>query len=102
MYVLIDILGKQYQAEVGSSLKVDYMEDKKENDKIEFDKVMLLKDGSAVEIGTPYLSKKVTASVVRHDKGDKVTVFKYKSGKDYRRKKGHKQNYTILKVEKIG
>ena len=101
MYALVEIKGKQYKAEKGSLLKVDKL-DQEEGSSVEFDTVLLTKDGEAVKVGSPYVKgAKVTATVGDTRKDKKVTVIKFKRRKGYRRKNGHRQQYTFLKVEGI-
>lgn len=100
MYAVVEINGKQYRAEKGATLRVDRMEAEK-GATLSLDKVLLL-GGDAVKVGAPYVAgAAVKASVQDEVKGDKVIVFKYKPKKDYRRKQGHRQPYTLLKVEEI-
>ncbi len=102
MYALVDIKGKQYRAEKGVKLKVDRIQNKA-GDRIEFDTVLLLSDDDRVEVGTPFVKGiKVKATVEDHVSDKKVTVYKMKKRKGYRRTKGHRQQYTLLTVEDIG
>ena len=67
-----------------------------------FDQVLLTSDGEAVQIGRPFIENaKVVARIARHGKGRKIVVFKYKRRKNYRRKRGHRQLFTLIKVENI-
>jgi len=102
MYSVIDIGGKQYTVKEGDVLAVDLM-DKKVKDKIEFDKIVLIKkDEKDTKIGTPYVKgAKVQASVVDNVKDDKVITFKYKKRKNTKRIRGHRQPYTMIKINKI-
>jgi large subunit ribosomal protein L21 len=106
MYALIEFKGKQYKAEKGALLKVDLL-DAEPGSLLEIDSVLLLsegaKDGPAqVKVGAPYVAGvKVSAKVESHGKDDKIIVFKYKPKKDYRRKQGHRQKYSIIKIEDI-
>lgn len=104
MYALVEFKGKQYKAEKGASLRVDRI-DAEPGDVLEIDSVLLLSgDDSpeAVIVGAPYVAgAKVSATVESHVKGDKIVVFKYKPKKDYRRKQGHRQQYSIIKIEDI-
>jgi len=102
MYVLIEFLGKQYKTEKGAVLKVDKI-DAQPGTVINIDKVLLVSgDGSPVKVGSPYLDgAKVSATVESHGKDDKIIVFKYKPKKDYRRKQGHRQQYSIIKIGDI-
>ncbi|MDR3276190.1 MAG: 50S ribosomal protein L21 [Treponema sp.] len=104
MYALVEFKGKQYKAEKGALLKVDRL-DSEPGQKIEIDSVLLVSggaDGGEVSVGTPYVKGvQVSATVESHEKGDKIIVFKYKPKKDYRRKQGHRQQYSIIKIEDI-
>ena len=74
----------------------------KEGDEVTFDQVLLVEDGKEVAIGTPVVKDwKVVAEVVKHIKGDKVTVFKKKRRQGYRVKRGHRQDHTQLLIKKI-
>ncbi len=100
MYAVVEVQGKQYRAEKGASLRVDRMEGEK-GQEVSFDSVLLL-SGETVKIGTPYVSgASVKAVIADQAKGDKIIVFKYKPKKDYRRKHGHRQSYTLLTVQDI-
>lgn len=102
MYAVIETGGKQYRVQEGDVLFVEKLE-ANEGDTINFDKVLLMsKDGDLVA-GKPYVEDaKVEASVLEQGKAKKIIVFKYKAKKSYRKKQGHRQPYTKLKVEKIG
>jgi len=101
MYALVEIKGRQYRAEKGSQLKVDRIEAEKGNT-VEFDKVLMLNDDKDVKIGSPYLDGiKIAATVEDQVKDKKILVFKYKKRKNYARTKGHRQQYTIIKVNDI-
>jgi large subunit ribosomal protein L21 len=103
MYALIDFKGKQYKAEKGAALKVDRIDAEPGAD-IDIDTVLLLsgESGTPVNIGSPYVQgARVSAKVESHVKGDKIIVFKYKPKKDYRRKTGHRQQYSIITIEDI-
>lgn len=101
MYALVEIKGRQYKAEKGSVLRVDlFSEDK--GTSLEFDSVLLLAKDADVKVGTPYVKgAKVKAVVTDHTKGDKVMVYKYKRRKSYHKMIGHRQKYTLIKVEDI-
>jgi large subunit ribosomal protein L21 len=108
MYALVEFKGKQYKAEKGAVLKVDRI-DAEPGAALDIDSVLLVSKGASdessqdsVTVGAPYVQGvKVTAVVEGHEKGDKIIVFKYKSKKDYRRKQGHRQQYSIIKIEDI-
>ncbi len=101
MYALVDILGKQYKVEQGSVLRVDHMLQEK-GAAVEFPSVLMVSDGGTVRIGNPYLSGvSVKAVVEEHGKGRKVVIGKFKKKKNYRRRAGHRQQYSLIKVEGI-
>lgn len=94
-YAIIKTGGKQFSVEAGQTLRVPTL-DKKEGDKIDLE-TLLVANGSDVKLG----AATVSATVVGHGRGDKIIVFKKKRRKTYRRKKGHRQDYTEIKIEKI-
>ena len=105
MYALVEFKGKQYKAEKGALLKVNKIDAEPGTD-LDIDKVLLVSLGESgsdsVKIGTPYVQgAKVHATVESHGKDDKIVVFKYKPKKDYRRKQGHRQDYSIIKIGEI-
>lgn len=100
MYAVVEINGKQYRAEKGSTLSVDRF-DAEKGSSLSFDKVLLL-GGESVKVGSPYVAgASVKVSVQDEVKGDKVIIFKHKAKKDYRLTQGHRQRYTLVKVEDI-
>jgi large subunit ribosomal protein L21 len=101
MYAVIETGGKQYRVELGSELAVERL-DGAPGDTIKFDRVLLVADGDTANIGTPVVGDAlVTASLVRHDRGDKVTVFKYRPKARHRAKRGHRQEQTVVRVADI-
>ena len=101
MYALVEIKGKQYKAEKGNTLKVDKLEGVK-GDTVEFDTVLMVHNDDGVKVGTPYVDgAKVSSIVEEHGRDKKVVVYKYKKRKNYRRKQGHRQAFTMIKVEDI-
>jgi len=101
MYALVEIKGKQYKAEKGTLLKVDKI-DAEEGAAVEFDSVLLLSSEGDVKVGTPYVDgARIKAKVEDHTKGKKVRIFRYKRRKNYARRVGHRQNYTLVRVEEI-
>jgi len=112
MYALVEFMGRQYKAEKGALLKVDKI-DAEPGSKLSIDSVLLLSrgelpaegqaaSGADVTVGNPYIKgAKVNAVVESHEKDKKIIVFKYKPKKDYRRKQGHRQQYSIIKIEDI-
>ena len=100
MYALVEIKGKQYKAEKGALLKVDRL-GKETGDTVEFDSVLMV-HGDEVKVGTPYLEGvKVSATVEDERKDKKVTIIKFKRRKNYRRKAGHRQSYSYIRVNDI-
>ncbi|MCL2215306.1 MAG: 50S ribosomal protein L21 [Treponema sp.] len=100
MYALVEFKGKQYKAEKGALLKVDLI-DAEPGTAITIDTVLLV-SGEPVKVGSPYVEgAKVSAVVESHEKDDKIIVFKYKPKKDYRRKQGHRQGFSIIRVDNI-
>lgn len=101
MYAVIETGGKQYRVQEGDVITVEKLK-VSAGDDITFDKVLVLNDGEKVQVGTPVLeSAKVFGTVVENGKGEKVIIFKYKSKKDYRKKQGHRQPYTMVKIESL-
>jgi large subunit ribosomal protein L21 len=102
MYAIVRISGKQYRAEVGKTIVVEKLPNEI-GDSIDFDQVLVISDGENTQIGQPVLSGMVvSAQVVEQFKGKKIIVFKYRFKKRYRRKQGHRQNYTRLAINHIG
>ncbi|MBN2873634.1 MAG: 50S ribosomal protein L21 [Spirochaetales bacterium] len=100
MYAVVEVQGKQYRAEKGAVLRVDHMEGEA-GTPVAIDSVLLV-SGDTIHIGAPYVAgASVQATIKAQEKGDKIIVFKYKSKKDYRRKQGHRQRYTLLTVDEI-
>jgi large subunit ribosomal protein L21 len=100
MYALVEFKGKQYKAEKGALLKVDRI-DAEKGAAVSIDTVLLV-SGDSVSVGSPYVAgAKVNAVVEDHGKDPKIIVFKYKSKKDYRRKRGHRQMYSLIRVQDI-
>jgi len=101
MYAIIKTGGKQYRVQQGDELRVEKL-DAKEGDKVVFDEVVAV-GGDKLVVGTPFVEGyAVTAEVLKQGKGDKVVIYKYKAKKDYRRKNGHRQPFTLVKITDIG
>ncbi len=100
MFAIVTIAGQQFKVEEGQELFVHRL-DANEGDSVSFDQVLLIDKDGAVQVGTPTLSAKVNATVLDHLKGDKVIIFKKKRRKGYRKKNGHRQSFTKLKIESI-
>ncbi|TVQ36900.1 MAG: 50S ribosomal protein L21 [Spirochaetaceae bacterium] len=101
MYAMVEIAGKQYKAEPGSLLKVDRLA-QDAGARLEFDSVLMLRDTETVKVGTPYVEgARVTAVIEEHGKDKKIVVFKYKRRKNYKRTRGHRQQYSVIRVGEI-
>ena len=101
MYAIIENSGKQYKVEEGV---VVYTEKQllEAGAQIVFDRVILIRSDSGLELGKPYIDgAKVTATVTEHVRDDKVLIVKFKGRKMYRRKKGHRQWKTAVRIDKI-
>ncbi len=100
MYALVEFKGKQYKAEKDALLKVDRIK-AEVGSALDIDSVLLV-SGDNVTVGAPYVQgAKVSAVVESHKKDPKIIVFKYKSKKDYRRKNGHRQQYSYIRIKDI-
>ena len=101
MYAVIESGGKQYRVEEGATLQVEAL-DAEPGTAVTLDRVLLVADGENVTVGAPVVKgASVQATVVRHGRGKKVIVMKYRAKSRYRRKTGHRQHYTTLKIEDI-
>jgi large subunit ribosomal protein L21 len=101
MYALIETGGKQYKVEEGDILSVERLK-VDEGETVSFDKVLMISGEEGVRIGKPYIEGAVVeGEVLLHDKDKKIVVFKYKAKKNYRRKQGHRQPFTRVKINKI-
>ena len=100
MYAIVVTGGKQYKVSQDDIIRVEKL-DANVGDKIKLD-VMMLVDGAKVVNGNPLIdNSEVVAEVVEQGKEDKIVVFKYKAKKNYRRKQGHRQPFTALKIVSI-
>ncbi|MDU1010966.1 MAG: 50S ribosomal protein L21 [Finegoldia magna] len=100
MFAIIKTGGKQYKVSEGDVIKVEKIE-AEAGDKIEFDQVLMVA-GDDVKVGSPVVEgAKVQAEVLDQKKDKKIIIFKFKAKKNYRKKKGHRQPYTLVKIEKI-
>ena len=100
MYAIIETGGKQYKVAQDDVVRVEMLYAEVDS-QVELNALMIV-DGDKVTCGNPYVKNaKVVAKVVAHGKGDKITVFKYKAKKNYRRKQGHRQPYTELKIVSV-
>jgi large subunit ribosomal protein L21 len=101
MYAVIATGGKQYRVSEGAVLRVEKL-DAEEGATVEFDQVLLVGDGDQVSVGKPYLEGgKVQATVMTQGKARKVEIVKFNRRKNYRRTKGHRQQFTQVKITGI-
>jgi large subunit ribosomal protein L21 len=101
MYAIFRALGKQFRAEKGKTLRLPLM-DAEAGAKVTFDEVLLSSDGETIRAGTPLVAgARVVAEVVGQGKEPKIYVFKFKRRKNYRRKTGHRQKYTEVRITDV-
>jgi large subunit ribosomal protein L21 len=102
MYAVFRTGGKQFRAEPGTRLRIPSM-DVEPGDSVVFDQILLAGDGEeTVQVGTPTVEgASVKAEVIRHGRGKKLVVFKRKRRKGYRRKQGHRQDFTEIRVDEV-
>ena len=101
MYAVIKTGGKQYRVSEGDMLKVEKL-DCAEGEEITFDRVLAVSDDDSFDVGRPVLEDaRVKAEVVEHGKNKKVEVFKFKPKKRYKKKTGHRQPFTRVKIDEI-
>jgi large subunit ribosomal protein L21 len=101
MYAVIETGGKQYRVEPGQTLVVETLSGNA-GDAVEFDKVLLVSNEDKVSVGRPLVDgAKVTGEIVEHGRDEKVIVYKFQRRKNYRRRYGHRQNYTAVKINEV-
>jgi large subunit ribosomal protein L21 len=101
MYAIIRTGGKQFRAEPGKTLRIPSL-DIEPGQTVTFGEVLLGASDDDLKVGAPLVDgAAVTAEVVKHGKGEKIVVFKFKRRKNYRRKQGHRQGYTEVRVSEI-
>ena len=103
MIAIFENRGKQYKAKIGDSLKLPRISELKKNDSITFDKVIFMKDDKGQTIiGSPLISGiQIICQVIEQIKDKKIIVFKKKRRHNYRRKIGHRQDLTLIKIKEI-
>ena len=103
MYAIVEINGQQFKAEQGKKLFVHHIKDAQEGQTVEFNKVLLVDNEGSVQVGAPAVEgAKVVCEVVNPlVKGDKVIVFKMKRRKDYRKKNGHREQFTEITIKEV-
>jgi len=101
MYAIVKTGGKQYKVREGDTLQVEKLAGEVGNE-ISFDDVLMYSDGETVTVGQPKLDNvTVSGHIVEQGKNKKIIVFKYKRRKRYRRKQGHRQQYTAVRIDSI-
>jgi len=101
VYAVVETGGKQYRVAVGETVDVEKIA-QEPGETVVLDRVLIVSDEGNVRIGQPVVDgAAVSATVLRHGKGRKVVAFKYKAKERYRRKKGHRQEYTRLRIDDI-
>ncbi|MEC7107133.1 MAG: 50S ribosomal protein L21 [Pseudomonadota bacterium] len=101
MFAVFQSGGKQHRVSEGDVVKVELLEGEP-GVEVTFDRVLLVADGDNVNVGTPYVNDgKVTAEVLRVDRGKKVRIIKFKRRKDYLKRQGHRQWFTEVKITGI-
>ncbi|HMQ32067.1 MAG TPA: 50S ribosomal protein L21 [Chloroflexaceae bacterium] len=102
MYAIIRDRGMQYRVEQGQVLTIDLLDEAEAGSQIELGEVLLVGDGDSVKVGSPLVSgARVRAEVLGEQKGEKIIVFRYRNKKRYRRRTGHRQRYTQIKISEI-
>lgn len=101
MYAIIEDQGRQYTVRTGDVIRID-RRDANEQEKLTFDRVLLLRGEGEAQVGTPTVSgASVTATVLGEIKAKKIIIRKFKRRKNYRRKQGHRQKYTQVRIDAI-
>lgn len=100
-FAIIETGGKQYKVAEGAKLKIEKIVGNV-GDKVNFDKVLLSVDGANVAVGAPYITDKVVAGeVIRQARSKKLIVFRFHPKSRFKRKKGHRQEFTEIKITKV-
>ena len=101
-FAVIQSGGKQYRVKSGEILKIERLPDSKENSKIEFKEILAYGDNKVIEIGAPIIQgAKVEADLLKNSKNRTVLVFKKRRRQNSRRKNGHRQQYSMIRINKI-
>ncbi len=101
-YAIIQTGGKQYKVKPGEILKIEKLPDSKADSKIEFKDILAYGDDKIIEIGTPMVQgSKVEANLIKNSKNRTVLIFKKRRRQNSRRKNGHRQEYSLIKINKI-
>ena len=101
-FAIIQTGGKQYKVKAGEILKIEKIEKSKPHSKIEFKEVLAYGDDKTIELGSPVVTgAKVEADIIKNSKERTILIFKKRRRKNSRRKNGHRQQYSLIKIEKI-
>jgi len=101
MFAVIKSGGKQHRVSVGDKLKVEKL-DQAEGSQVVFDQVLMVEDEGRVQVGSPLVKEaSVKATIEKHGRGRKIIVFKFKRRKGYHKKQGHRQDYTLLRIDEV-
>ena len=101
-YAVIQTGGKQYKVKAGEILKIEKLQESKPDSKIEFKEILAYGDDKNIELGEPTISgAKVEADLIKNSKNRTVLIFKKRRRKNSRRKNGHRQQYSLVKIMKI-
>jgi len=101
MYAVIKCGGKQYRVSQGDTLRVEKLATEA-GASVDIDSVLMVADGDNVTVGAPYVAGgKVTATVTKHGRADKISIVKFRRRKHYRRQMGHRQHFTELEITAI-
>tara|TARA_B100000963_G_scaffold313457_1_gene291403 strand:- start:283 stop:681 length:399 start_codon:yes stop_codon:yes gene_type:complete len=101
-YAVIQTGGKQYKVKSGQILKIEKLPDTKTDTKIEFKEILAYGDNKIIELGSPMVQgAKVEASIIKNSKNRTVLIFKKRRRQNSRRKNGHRQEYSMIKISKI-
>jgi large subunit ribosomal protein L21 len=101
MYAIIETGGKQYMVSEGDVIKVEKL-DANEGEVVELNNILAVSKDEQLHVGNPYLENaKVTATVIKQGRDKKIIVFKYKNKTNYRKKQGHRQYFTEIKIDNI-
>lgn len=100
-YAIIQTGGKQYFALENKTIMIEKL-DGEVNDEVIFTEVLFKRINAEVcSVGKPFLAEPIKGTIIKHIRGDKIVVFKFKRRKKYRKKQGHRQSYTIVRIQEI-
>lgn len=100
MYAIVEIAGQQFKVEEGQKIYTHRLK-ANEGEVVNFEKILLVDNNGDIKVGSPTVSGKISAKVLKHLKGDKVLVFKKKRRKGYQKLNGHRQYLSYIQIEKI-